>query len=203
MKDHMLDQNTFKPGGAMLRDAAESGNIDLIRIILDAGVDINEQSKIGTSALMRAVRFNQVECVKFLLANRADPSLADEDGYTALSLATSSNQSESIVLLVHGGANINALSGTDIHPRTQLMRAAMHKENESMKTLIELGADLHFVSEDGKNALDIALLYQNIPGAHIIRTAIEAKKLHESIEQENYNNWIEPLAPQKRRLGIL
>lgn len=84
------------------------------------------------------------------------------------------------------------------------MQAVHVKLNGSLKKFIDLGADLHVITSDGKCALDEAIESGNITAVHIIRTAISEQNLRETIKQANPNGATEDLpAPNKRRPGIL
>ena len=52
--------------------------IDIIKILIKHGVNINEKDKNGVSPLHRAVRFRKPEIVKFLIANGADVNCVDK-----------------------------------------------------------------------------------------------------------------------------
>lgn len=63
-------------------------SIELIRLLLDAGADIDGKSRHGRTALHEcAVQGADVSVAKFLLDAGADPLLVDELGKTALDLA--------------------------------------------------------------------------------------------------------------------
>jgi hypothetical protein len=61
--------------------------VDTLRCLLDAGVDINAQDKNGASALHRAVRTRCAAAVKLLLGAGADPTLNNLPGSTPFHLA--------------------------------------------------------------------------------------------------------------------
>lgn len=57
--------------------AAQNGNLKLMEELVALGVDVNQQSIIGETALWSAVYFNQLEAAKFLLYHGADPLIED------------------------------------------------------------------------------------------------------------------------------
>jgi len=61
--------------------------VKTIRVLLDAGADINAQDKNGATPLHRAVRTRCAATVKFLLQAGADPLLKNKPGSTPFHLA--------------------------------------------------------------------------------------------------------------------
>jgi ankyrin repeat protein len=64
--------------------AAREGDIETGRVMLDAGVDINQVDADNTSALVVSILNKRYTYAKFLLDRGADPNLADARGRAAL-----------------------------------------------------------------------------------------------------------------------
>ncbi|PWU08986.1 MAG: hypothetical protein C5B51_06815 [Terriglobia bacterium] len=64
--------------------AAREGDIECGRVMLDAGVDINQVDADGTSALVISILNKHYSFAKFLLDRGANPNIADSRGRTAL-----------------------------------------------------------------------------------------------------------------------
>jgi len=63
--------------------------VELARIVLDAGADVNARQQAGYTALHEAAMNGNVELVEFLLKHGADPALANDEGTKAVDLARS------------------------------------------------------------------------------------------------------------------
>ena len=61
--------------------------VQMIRLLLDAGADMNAQDKNGATPLHRAVRTRCAAAVKFLLESGADPKIRNKPGSTPFHLA--------------------------------------------------------------------------------------------------------------------
>ena len=61
--------------------------LDLARIAVESGVDINVTDNSGNTALHDAVRGGFGSVIEFLAAEGADLNVSNEDGHTALALA--------------------------------------------------------------------------------------------------------------------
>ena len=57
---------------------------------------------------MKGAQGNHIRCVETLLKNNADPNLVDKDGNTALHLGAHGGFVDVVLLLLKGGAMVNA-----------------------------------------------------------------------------------------------
>ena len=73
--------------------AAEQGSLHAMQLLLEQNPfrDLNERNCIGQTSLMLAARAGHKEIVKLLIDNGADKSLKDNDGRTALMMASAPN----------------------------------------------------------------------------------------------------------------
>lgn len=70
-----------------LRKAAAEGNVDVIKKLLDEGMDVDSQNEYGMSPLMAAVCRSQKETVDFLIKHGADVNLKNVHGRSSVSMA--------------------------------------------------------------------------------------------------------------------
>ncbi len=70
-----------------LHAAVASRNADAVRLLLEAGADVNGRQQAGYTPVMGAAGAGRDDLVDLLLAHGADPSLVSEDGKTAVSMA--------------------------------------------------------------------------------------------------------------------
>ncbi|MBS0262313.1 MAG: ankyrin repeat domain-containing protein [Planctomycetes bacterium] len=70
-----------------------------LRLLMDAGAELNAQNESGISPLMHAAWFGCHECVRELLTRGADPHLRDQQRRTARDLATARRHSAVLELL--------------------------------------------------------------------------------------------------------
>ena len=98
----------------------------LLRALIANGADVNRASG-GITALLAATRdswHGRAEAVLTLLANGADPLLADDVGNTALHGAVLSAEPEVTAMLLDAAAPINALNASGDSPLVIACRAA-------------------------------------------------------------------------------
>jgi ankyrin repeat protein len=118
--------------------------------------DHNMHRNLPTTPLMIATDSFNVEKVKSLLDQGADPNLKNSDGDTALLLAIRWRHGEYVhtdivKLLLDHGADINI---QDKYGYTALIEASRGGGRTVIKLLLDYGADPHIVDANGSNAID-------------------------------------------------
>ncbi len=136
-----------------LEDAAQ-GKTDLVRLAIEAGVDVNASDEEQRTALQFASFDGHQEIVELLLQEGASPDQRDSMGRTALMYASTGSSVETVKLLIVAGADVNAADSVEHF--TALMFAAAEGQAGIVKLLQEHSADPSLVDIDGDNALTFA-----------------------------------------------
>ena len=110
------------------------GNLEVVKLLLDRGADINAVSKNGFSAtpLQGAAAFQKVELARLLIERGANVNCRGEEGGTPLHEAAGNGQIEFAKLLLDHGARINA---KDNNGKTPLSIALENKQVAMAKFL--------------------------------------------------------------------
>ncbi len=138
-----------------LFEAAESGSLECIEALLEAGANLRALDNSERTAMFYA---RDAETIRFLLDRGLDLSAQDQFGWTPLTDAVHDGIESlpRIRALIEAGADVNAT-----HDRgfTVFMSAAgsMERHVAILRTLVDAGADPHAVSELGFNALHAAV----------------------------------------------
>ena len=113
-----------------------------------------------------AAKFQQYECARALLVYGANHSIANvEYQETALHLAAKTGATDILQLLIDYGADVNAKISKEYIPGgTPLLYAALYDtyDFDSVKILLENGADAKQVNSYGETALHVSVRNQNI-----------------------------------------
>jgi len=137
-------------GRSALRRACFCGRGEMVRLLLSAGIDANQQYDGGQTALHLAAASRSATATEALLAAGAAVDARDKAGQTPLLLAM--EKATTHVLIAHG-ANVNARA----HDRsTLLMRAALQRDPAWVKMLLTSGADVNAANDKGWTALHYA-----------------------------------------------
>lgn len=86
-------------GEELLLLASGLGHADIVRAMIDAGVDVNGRGLKQRTALMAAAAFDRPQVVSVLLEMGADPEARDDDGNSALDVARDKGDDEVLSLL--------------------------------------------------------------------------------------------------------
>ncbi|BEP68933.1 ankyrin repeat domain-containing protein [Variovorax sp. V35] len=104
------DAAVNKTGWAPLHYAASSGQLSIMKLLLENHAFIDAQSPNGTTPLMMAAMYGSNDAVKLLLAEGADTAMKNQLGMTAVDFAVKANRAESAELIkAAGDAKANAV----------------------------------------------------------------------------------------------
>ena len=139
--------------------AVRKENIDLVRLLLANGADVNVTNHWGDTALMWAIEVENVELVQLLLDNGADVNAREKNGVTALLLAANEEKTEMVKFLLANGADVNV---ADDNGMTALMWTVEAGNEEFVQFLLANGADVNALHVDektgaGQTALMVAV----------------------------------------------
>ncbi|KAJ3075164.1 Ankyrin repeat domain-containing protein 39 [Podochytrium sp. JEL0797] len=92
--------NAFDASGyTALHYAARNGRVSCVKALVEAGVDIDLQTKgLGTTAVMRAVLGGHAEVVQFLMERGADLGIRDAQGREVCGMVKAGDESMQRIL---------------------------------------------------------------------------------------------------------
>ncbi|RMZ76929.1 hypothetical protein DV737_g4606, partial [Chaetothyriales sp. CBS 132003] len=146
-----LDGAKNSPKSATALGLATKNNyIEVVRILVNAGVDINYQDEQGETALHVAARFGHVDCARLLLAGseyqKADIELAENTyGWTPLFIACVDGHYAIADLLIDAGAEVEKVDSSGWTAREH---AALRGHVDIAARLAEFGPDPDSGSEE-------------------------------------------------------
>jgi len=123
----------------------------------DEAQDVNGRGKGGTTGLMYAACQGEVHCMELLLEYKADVNLKDDNGNTALTLASALVEFDN-----SNGPLAWAKDGTVDEAGKEVYELKKGEISEVIKLLLEANADVNLQNNDGETALMCAITNENI-----------------------------------------
>lgn len=139
-------------GATPLMHAAAFGNLEILKLLIDAGADVNARNNFDATALLWAARDS--EKARLLIERGADVNAQSKQGRTPLMVASLRRGGSAIVaLMLAKGADVNLRSGRG---ETALALAASVGDAETVKLLLTKGADPNIPDRTGATPINRA-----------------------------------------------
>jgi len=150
-----------------LHYAALYGSTDAVRILLDAGADMEAPGQQNATALIYAAP--DLAKTRLLVEKGASVNAAAKDGTTPLMVAASvTGNTETVRYLLDHGADVKAAS---LFGSTALLSASLLGDTEMVRLLLAKGADAHASDRAGFNAL---IAFYNVPREAAVELLLKA-----------------------------
>ena len=159
--------------------SAISDNPEVIKMLLNAGVDVNARAGGYTALMFAAYNNTNPKIIKILLNAGANVNTKfgeDEHTTTALTLALEANPNPEVIkILRNADANVSGkenIHSTGDYNAALILAAASNTDPAAIKELLNSGADVNAEDNDGNTALMEAAMKNTNP--EIIRLLLEA-----------------------------
>ncbi len=120
----------------------------IIKLLIEAGADVNASNVVGTTPLITAAFFNKSDLIKMLIGAGADVNQKDKSGISPIMYAAERDSKDAIAILLDNGVDINntfkwfeTKLQADMKDFTLLAMAASKNNVELVKYLIGRGAE--------------------------------------------------------------
>ena len=140
--------------------SVKRNDIERVKNYLNEGKDINvlrdpSGEFLSNNLLHCAIEYSQVEVAEFLIENKINLNIQNEDGRTPLSLAFRNSENKIVKLLIVNGVDINALDsdgGNALHAAIGYYRGG--DELELINLLLTKGINPNIIDKKGRTLLD-------------------------------------------------
>ena len=136
-----------------LQAASLEGQIEIVKLLLEMGAEVNAQSGRETNALQAASVEGHIEIVKLLLSKGTDVNIHCGLYGSALQAASFRGHTDIVKFLLYKGANVNSKGG---EYGSALHAASLEGHTEIVKLLLEVGADVKIQGGEYADTLQAA-----------------------------------------------
>ena len=142
-------------GDFALHVAGANGHVEIARLLVNAGGDVNVRDVHDNTPLHLAAYGGHAELVRFLLSAGANVNCVDEDGDTPLhDAARHKHGAEVMRLLLEAGCKVDVKDLAGYEP---LHVAALNGADETIRCLLAFGADVNSVGGSLGTPINAAL----------------------------------------------
>jgi ankyrin repeat protein len=138
-------------GASAMHVAARKNNVAALKLLHFYGGGVHACDRNGNTPLLAAAEEGHVEAAQFLAGKGAAPNARNKATETSLHLAAKNGRRKMVEYLAREAKYMLDYRMSD--GRTALMMAAANDNAQSVKALIEAGADPRLTDEQGRNAM--------------------------------------------------
>jgi ankyrin repeat protein len=148
-----------KLGATALHLAVSNGSLLLVKKILASGLEVDSRDNRKCTPLIIAAQYGETLITHLLLRLGADPLAVDHHQDTAMHWAAYKGHSELVSLYATGALSgcMVSMDQADEYGQTAMHLAALRGNDDTVKTLIELGADSAINDRNGRTPLKLAV----------------------------------------------
>ncbi len=160
-------------GKSPLLIATWNNAVEIARLLIDAGADVNQQDNIQDSPYLLAGAQGRVEILAMCLAHGADLTSTNRYGGTALIPAAEKGHTQAVQLLLDAGVDpnhVNRLGWTALHEAIVLSDGGPEHQR-IIQALLAGGADPNLADGNGIRPLSLATQRGHRQSAQILQAA--------------------------------
>ena len=168
----LVDKPINVHGHRPLHMATYNENIQIVRILIEAGANVNIQNKVGDTPLHLATNNENIHIIRILIEAGADVNKRNNNGILPLdnniNKEYSNNNYSILIMLIRAGTDLNS---QDNDGYTPLHVATSAIDTYHVEILIQAGADKNVQNKNGDTPLHLATRLRNF---YAIKKLVEA-----------------------------
>ena len=161
--EHLVKRSGICDWEKSLIEAMDSSNIEISRLMIDGGADVNGRGRNHGTSLILASEKGHFDIVKCLVANGAEVNAKYCNDQTALTYASEKGHLETVKCLIENGADVNGRGWNK-----PLILASKNGHFEIVKYLRENGADVDAKYDFDMTAIIVAFGHGELATANYL-----------------------------------
>ena len=130
--------------GTALLDACLRGRLDVVRLLLELGADIDDNNH---NPLIEACTFRRIDIVRLLISYGANVNARNHNGHTSLGVACGCGFDDIVEVLLNHGADMYLFIPQGPNKLNPLIIACMNGNVSTVKLLLDRGADINYMCD--------------------------------------------------------
>ena len=161
IKEGVDVNHSNKKGFTAVHNAAQKGNLDVLKLLKISGANIHALSKCGWNSIISAlIGTGDCDTVRWLVEQGIDINHCDKNGFTAVHCAAEKGNLDVLKLFKASGANIHAQSESG---HSSIMSASLGTGDcDTVRWLINEGVDVNHCNRKGLTAVHFAAWKGNV-----------------------------------------
>lgn len=159
--------NIISEYSTVLHYAVWYGSLELVEAIVETGVDINVPDSHGQTPIFISAMMSKNDIFEYLLSNGADLSVKDNQGLTVFDVAFINLNLIDIMMIVQG---IDLDMKNSLIATGFIHKAVIYGSEKFVMVLIEKGADINLMDDDGKYPIHHACENDSIEMVELLLT---------------------------------
>jgi uncharacterized protein len=142
--------------------AAAYGNLEIVKLLVEAGADLNGRVAFGDVALIKADENGNNDIVEYLIEQGANANIPNYYGVTPFIGLCAGGQLKLVKLAANHGGDVNSSfvatigKGTGTKNFSPLQTAAFEGQRDVVELLLSLGADPGVKDSEGRLPVELA-----------------------------------------------
>lgn len=158
--DNRVDINAQDgQGRTAMMIATYANDVDMVKLFIDAGADVDIQDDMLNNPFLYAGAEGYLDILKLMIAAGADPTITNRYGGVAVIPASEHGYVEVVEeLLKHTKTDVNHVNnlGWTALLEAIILNDGSEKQQQTIRLLIEHGADVNLADKDGVTPLEHA-----------------------------------------------
>lgn len=183
----------------LLHLAVSGENIDIVKLLIDGGGNLNSYDEFGIPLLCKIAGTNRCDIAELLIHKGADVNQIDQiSGWTPCHVATWFNEAEMLTFLLSKGANISAFV---FQMRDPLVIAVTQNNAQAVSVLLKYGREKYNKTEVSESDFNFERYFCFLwEEALNINNPIIIKMLTDNLKRKNQISLSLPVAIRKKNI---